>query len=72
MKAPTHAIRLYTYLVAGDTNSVWVMYEGSATGLGEWHGHRPSHHTSSFSGINVVKFNADRSKIEHIMGTFYF
>lgn len=49
-----------------DTNSVWVLYEGSATGLGEYHGHRASHHTSNFSGINIVKFNADRSKISQV------
>ena len=40
-----------------------MQYEGTATGLGEWHGQRPSHHTSSFSGINILKFNADRSKL---------
>ena len=53
----------------GDTNSLWVLFEGTATGLGEWHGHRPTHHTSSFSGVNIVKFNADRSKITQVLGT---
>ena len=46
-----------------DTNSIWVWYEGAATGLGDYHGHRASHHSSIFSGINIFKFNADRSKI---------
>lgn len=50
----------------GDTNSIWVSYEGSATGLGEYHGHKASHHTSNFSGINVLKFNEDRSKIKEV------
>lgn len=51
-----------------DTNCIWVKYEGAATGLGEYHGHKATHHTSPFSGINVLKFNADRSKIVEIEG----
>jgi hypothetical protein len=46
-----------------DTNQIFVTYEGAATGLGEYHGHRASHHTSSFTGVNILKFNEDRSKI---------
>lgn len=59
-----------TEIATCDTNTLWVMFEGNATGLGEWHGHRPSHHTSSFTGVNIVKFNEDRSKITQLSGTF--
>ena len=46
-----------------DTNSIWVRYEGVATGLGEYHGHKASGHTNNFTGVNMFTFNADRSKI---------
>lgn len=49
-----------------DTNSIWISYEGTCTGLGEYHGHRATHHSSSFSGVNIFKFNADRSKIVQV------
>ena len=57
--APTFPVSLRT----GDTNSIWVSYEGCATGLGEYHGHKGTHHASVFSGVNILKFNADRSRI---------
>lgn len=53
-----------------DTNQIWVSYEGAATGLGEYHGHRATHHTSSFSGVNIFKFNEDRSKIIEAHGEY--
>lgn len=49
-----------------DTNSIWVKYEGSATGLGEYHGHKPSHHNNLFSGVNIIKFTHDRSRIAEV------
>ncbi|KAL6767898.1 hypothetical protein ACKKBF_B37045 [Auxenochlorella protothecoides x Auxenochlorella symbiontica] len=49
-----------------DMNSLMVQYSGTATGLGEYHSHKPSHHVSAFSGINLVRFNHDRSKIVEI------
>lgn len=45
-----------------------VMYSGTATGLGEYHEHKPSHQASAFSGINYIQFNAERSKITEILG----
>ena len=42
-------------------------YEGSATGLGEYHGHKASHHTSPFTGVNIFKFNEDRTKIKEVI-----
>jgi hypothetical protein len=36
---------------------------GVATNLGEYHGHKPSHHASNISGINLMSFNEDRSLI---------
>jgi hypothetical protein len=58
--SPTHAT------TAGDTNSIWVSYEGSATGLGEYHGHKGSHHANVFSGVNLLRFTADRSRIAEV------
>jgi hypothetical protein len=55
-----------------DTNTIWVKYEGCATGLGQYHGHKASGHTSNFTGINVIKFNADRSKITEVQGKSFF
>ena len=49
-----------------DMNSLWVTYEGSCTGLGEYHHHKPTHHTSNFSGVNLFRFNKDRSKIVEV------
>ncbi|KAL4451240.1 hypothetical protein ABPG77_009312 [Micractinium sp. CCAP 211/92] len=49
-----------------DTNSVMVTFRGSATNLGEYHHHKPTHHASSFEGCNIFKFNHDRSRITEI------
>lgn len=49
-------------------NSVLVMYSGTATGLGEYHGKKPTRHTSAFSGVNLFRFNHERSKIIEIQG----
>lgn len=49
-----------------DTNSVMVTFRGSATNLGEYHNHKPTHHASSFEGCNILKFNHDRSRITEI------
>jgi hypothetical protein len=43
-----------------------VNFEGSATGLGTYHGHKGTHHANVFSGVNLFRFNADRSKITEI------
>ena len=51
-----------------DTNAIWVAYEGVATGLGEYHGHKASHHNSNFSGVSMFRFNDDRSKISEVLG----
>lgn len=40
----------------------------SATNLGEYHHHKPTHHASSFEGCNIFKFNHDRSRINEIKG----
>lgn len=45
-----------------------VMYSGTATGLGEYHEHKPSHQASTFSGINYIQFNPERTKITEILG----
>jgi len=47
--------------------SLWVSYEGNATGLGEWkHQLKASHHSSHFTGVNLFKFNDDRTKIVEV------
>lgn len=46
-----------------DTNTIFCSYRGIATGLGSYHQHKPTKHSSSFTGINSIKFNHDRSKI---------
>eukprot|EP00884_Botryococcus_braunii_P006932 jgi/Botrbrau1/1623/Bobra.0185s0038.1 len=46
-----------------DMNRLFVQWEGVATNLGEYHGHKPSHHASNVSGINLISFNEDRSLI---------
>ena len=51
-----------------DMNSVLVMYSGTATGLGQYHGKKPTRHTSAFSGVNLFRFNHERSKIVEIQG----
>ncbi|KAI8103616.1 hypothetical protein M9435_004951 [Picochlorum sp. BPE23] len=50
-----------------DMNGLWVRYEGFASNLGEYHGHKPSHHTSTFSGVNMFRFTKDRTKITEVM-----
>lgn len=50
-----------------DTNGLWVSYEGTGTGLGTYHGHKGTHHASNFSGVNLFRFNKDRTKIIEVM-----
>jgi hypothetical protein len=50
-------------IAQGSTTSLWVSYEGSCTGLGTYHDHKATKHMSVFKGVNVFKFNDDRSKI---------
>lgn len=40
----------------------------SATNLGEYHHHKPTHHASAFEGANTFRFNHDRSRITSIDG----
>lgn len=76
--APCHASQptcdACPVLCAGtcDVNSIFVTYEGSATNLGEYHSHRPTHHTSNFQGCNLIKFNDDRTKIKEIIGGWWW
>eukprot|EP00887_Chlorella_sp_A99_P000231 scaffold13.g231.t1 len=49
-----------------DPTSIMVTYEGACTGLGEYHNKRGTHHTSSFNGANLMRFNHDRSRITEI------
>jgi hypothetical protein len=53
-------------IAIADMNCIMVSYSGEATGLGAYHNHKPSHHTSAFTGINMIQFNKDRSKIKEI------
>jgi hypothetical protein len=63
---PDFTVRV-TEMAAPDTTSLWVHYEGTATGLGAYHGHRASHHASAFSGVNVLRFAADRARIAKVL-----
>ncbi len=63
---PDFTVRV-TEMAAPDTTSLWVHYEGTATGLGAYHGHRASHHASAFSGVNVLRFSADRARIAQVL-----
>lgn len=49
-----------------DVNNVFVLWEGQATNLGEYHSHRPSYHASNLSGVTQFGFNSDRSKITEV------
>ncbi|KAK9835302.1 hypothetical protein WJX81_000299 [Elliptochloris bilobata] len=63
---PDFSVRI-TEVGVCNTTRLFVHWQGEATNLGSYHDHKPSKHSSSISGINLMSFTEDRSQLKEVL-----